>query len=213
MSNGGEAGAPGELVLHGPLIIDLGDVNTGTTNLIKFRWTQTNPSFAGGGKSNKRRFEFNYDANTGFPSSQVQISGVCIDDVTNIEDGATPVYLRHFLGSTMEGPFTPSQPAFLGFSIQTLTDGPTVTPNLDGAVIWELAANGSRTIAAPTTVVGGPRFILLRIKNITAGAITTTFNAVYHLSWTDPGAGQSHTQLMYWDGAAMWQVGAGVTVT
>jgi len=74
---------------------------------------------------------------------------------------------------------------------QALTDGATVTPDAQQGDNWQLIEGGSHTIAAPNNSFRGQR-VLLAIKNNTAGAITTTFNAAYKLAgaWVDPGPGK-----------------------
>lgn len=78
-------------------------------------------------------------------------------------------------------------------SIHTMIDGAFVTPVPANGVIQSVDLGGSRTISAPaTTRVRAGSLLILRLKNNTAGAITTTWNAAYKLSgaWVDPAAGK-----------------------
>jgi len=104
---------------------------------------------------------------------------------------------------------------YVGANILALTDGATVTPNFAAqSFIWKLSAAGSRTIAAPTNLpaAGGGTsnnfFVIFDLLNNTAGAIVTTFNAIYKVAWTDPAAGKRRTMILYYDGANLVQVGA-----
>ena len=107
---------------------------------------------------------------------------------------------------------------WLGTSTNDLTDGATVTPDAGASTgagfFWRLGVAGSRTIAQPINLpTGGPgttgNFIsIFQIKNNTAGAITTTFNAFYKLAgaWVDPAAGKSRFLWMVYDGVNMLEI-------
>jgi len=92
-----------------------------------------------------------------------------------------------------------------------LTDGATVTPNLQNGTYCKLVAGGSRTIAAPTNPpLGSPNamLVIFDITNNTAGAITTTWNSAFKMaSWVDPAAAKRRTLAFWWDGSNYVQVG------
>jgi len=61
------------------------------------------------------------------------------------------------------------------------------------------------TINAPTGMPAtGAVWFTVTIQNTTAGAITTTWNAAYHLAaaWVDPAPGKQRTVLFEYDGAS-----------
>jgi hypothetical protein len=72
----------------------------------------------------------------------------------------------------------------------TLTDGATVAVDATIGTDFLLAAGGSRTISAPSHPAGGLQ-IAVEVLNNTGGAITTTWDPVFHVgSWVDPAAGK-----------------------
>jgi hypothetical protein len=65
-----------------------------------------------------------------------------------------------------------------GSSITTLTDGATVSWNMNTSNVYSLTLGGNRTIAAPTDVRPGYTYILL-LKQDATGSRTVTWNAVF----------------------------------
>jgi hypothetical protein len=110
------------------------------------------------------------------------------------------------LGDT-DGSLGPGRLAAYADTLFQLTDGATVNVNLLNGNVFQLGAGGSRTIAAPTNGQTGQRFAI-RIKNNTGGAMTTTWNASYHLAgaWTDPANTKFRTIEFYWDGTAAYEL-------
>ena len=89
----------------------------------------------------------------------------------------------------------------------TLTDAATVNIDASTGNAFILFAGGSRTIAAPTNPRQGQE-IVITVWNNTAGAITTTWNATYHMAaWTDAAAGKQRVIRFMYDGANWNELG------
>lgn len=102
-------------------------------------------------------------------------------------------------------------PTQLGYAILNRTKiaaaGASFTPNLGEANDFVFPANANPTINAMFTT-GFPanqtNIMCITIKNTTGGAITTTWNAFYHLAgaWVDPAAGKQRSIWFRYDQAA-----------
>lgn len=112
------------------------------------------------------------DISDATPTFRVGRAGLCAAaDLTKFR------YIGHgdISGTDLDAPFA-------------LTDGATVAVDLEQArQFFTLTAGGNRTIGTPTNLVAGQRKSF-RIKNSTGGAMTTTWDAKFHLAgaWVDP---------------------------
>lgn len=89
----------------------------------------------------------------------------------------------------------------------TLTDGATVTPSFLKGNHFILSAGGSRTIENVQFRQAGST-VTFDIKNNTAGAIVTTWNAGYKMApWVDPAPGKRRTITFYYDGSNFIECG------
>ncbi len=97
----------------------------------------------------------------------------------------------------------PLQAPFVGGTMQTLTDGATVTvdPSLGQTGKLVCANNNVRAFQLPTTAPAGTTFAVI-ISNTSGGALTnTTFVAGYKApALTLPATGFQRTYLWLWDG-------------
>jgi hypothetical protein len=105
--------------------------------------------------------------------------------------GATP-YKHTYTNATFSAQNGDSQRTGRLFErLADLTDGATVTIDEATGDYLKAALGGSRTFGVPANRVQGSRF-RVEVKNNTAGAIVTTWNAVFKLAgaWVDPAAGK-----------------------
>lgn len=82
-----------------------------------------------------------------------------------------------------------------------LTDAATVATDASRGDFFTLSTSSNRTMGAPTNPQTG-QSITYDITNGSGGAITTTWNAAFHLAgaWTDPAASKRRTITFYYDG-------------
>lgn len=97
----------------------------------------------------------------------------------------------------------------LELSNVTSSAGASLTPDFAKGNDFVCTANASPTINTPSNLPVNPsgislvHFFNVTIRNVSAGAITTTWNANYHLAgpWTDPAAGKERSVWFRYDAA------------
>lgn len=110
---------------------------------------------------------------------------------------------------------TDLRPARIGMALVTLASsgGSLVAPDFSAGTYFSITVNstGAWTIGQPTNVYGigaVQQFVIVEVHNASGGAITTTWNAFWHLAgaWTDPANGKSRFGVFLQLNAAMQEI-------
>ena len=103
-----------------------------------------------------------------------------------------------------------------GETLFALTDAGTIAVDLRNGNLLTVLLGASRSIGAPSNGVAG-QIVTMSLTNNTGGAITTTWNAAWHLAgaWVDPATTKQRSIGFYTaDGTIfreLWRTAADVT--